>query len=313
MRRVFVVALLLFGVTSLASAAQRGGGVAASGMRAMPAAPMGGVHAAAPMGGVHAAPRAGVRMAQMRGAPQMHSAVPVHPGVHGAAPGARPTTSHKPAGHPVFPQPPISPSPGNHGVSFVPNPFTPGFPFLPGANDFFASTYPAPGLGFDYAHFFAIHPNWGRFHPVDGVVLPFFGGGGFYMPVPYYTPSTPQEEEEERQQANTNQQPVSNQQATAEEPAAPSRTRSGSYMSSEPVPEFVFVKHDGSMFSAVAYSWTKDKLQYVTKEGLRRTTGIDTLDLAATERMNEERGNTVNLPKPLASSVALSIEPAPLR
>jgi len=84
-------------------------------------------------------------------------------------------------------------------------------------------------------------------------------------------------------------------------------------MSSEPVPEFVFVKHDGSTFSAVAYTWTKDKLQYVTKEGLPRSTGIDTLDLAATERINEERGNWVNLPKSLASSVALSIEPAPLR
>ena len=84
-------------------------------------------------------------------------------------------------------------------------------------------------------------------------------------------------------------------------------------MSSEPVPEFVFVKHDGSTFSAVAYTWTKDKLQYFTKEGLRRTTGIDTLDLAATERLNEERGNWVNLPKPLASSEALSIDPAPLR
>jgi len=92
-------------------------------------------------------------------------------------------------------------------------------------------------------------------------------------------------------------------------------------MSSEPVREFVFVKHDGSTFSAVAYTWTKDKLQYVTKdklqyvttEGLPRSTGIDTLDLAATERINEERGNWVNLPKSLASSVALSIEPAPLR
>jgi hypothetical protein len=175
-------------------------------------------------------------------------------------------------------------------------------------SDNFAGGYPVPGLGFDYAHFFAVHPNWGRLHPVDGVLLSWGGGGGFYMPVPYYTESTPQEEEEQA----SNPQPVSNQQIVAEEPSAPPRARSGSYLSAEPVPEFVFVKHDGSTFSAVAYSWTKDKLQYVTKDGLRRSTGIDTIDLPATERMNEERGNSVNFPKALSSSVALSIEPAPL-
>jgi len=177
-------------------------------------------------------------------------------------------------------------------------------------SDNFAGGYPVPGLGFDYAHFFAVHPNWGRFHPVDGVLLSWGGGGGFYMPVPYYTESTPEEEEE--QAVSNPQQPVSNPQIVTEEPAAPPRARSGSYLSAEPVPEFVFVKHDGSTFSAVAYSWTKDKLQYVTKDGLRHSTGIDTLDLPATERMNEERGNSVNFPKSLRSSVALSIEPEPL-
>ena len=154
--------------------------------------------------------------------------------------------------------------------------------------------------------FFAVHPNWGRLHPVDGVLLSWGGSGGFYMAVPYYTESTPEEEEEE--QVAANQQPAPYQQAAAEEPPSVPRSRRGSYMSSEPVPEFVFVKHDGSTFSAVAYTWTKDKLQYFTNEGLRRTTGIDTLDLAATERLNEERGNWVNLPKPLASSEALSSE-----
>jgi len=83
-------------------------------------------------------------------------------------------------------------------------------------------------------------------------------------------------------------------------------------MSAEPVSEFVFVKRDGTTFSAVAYSWTKDKLQYVTKDGLRHSAGVETLDLPATERMNEDRGNTVNFPKSLVSSVALSLEPAPL-
>jgi hypothetical protein len=205
-----------------------------------------------------------------------------------------------------MPQPPISGFKGFNGHPFFPPPTQ----FLPGVSDFFASGYPVPGLGFDYAHFFAVHPNWGRLHPVDGVLLSWGGSGGFYMPVPYYTESTPQEEEE---QAVSNQQAPPNQQVVVEEPPVSGRSRSGSYMAAEPVPEFVFVKHDGSMFSAVAYSWTKDKLQYITKDGLRRTTGIETIDLPATERVNEERGNTVNFPKSLVSSVALSLEPAPLQ
>jgi len=195
---------------------------------------------------------------------------------------------------------------GRNFFPFFPQPT----PILPGVSDFFATTYPVPGLGFDFAHFFAVHPNWGRFNPVGNVLLPWGGGGGFYMPVPYYTESTPQEEEQPEPNAP---QPVSTQRAVPEEPAAPSRSRAGSYMSAEPVSEFVFVKRDGTTFSAVAYSWTKDKLQYVTKDGLRHSAGVETLDLPATERMNEDRGNTVNFPKSLVSSVALSLEPAPLK
>jgi hypothetical protein len=79
--------------------------------------------------------------------------------------------------------------------------------------------------------------------------------------------------------------------------------RENAYAPAKPVNEFVFVKRDGTRIFAVAYSLMKDKLQYVTKEGLRRTLTLDTLDYEATEKDNEERGNTVNLPRPLASSV----------
>ena len=286
MRKILVLGLFSLGPASVVVAAQRGA-VAPSMGHAMAPAPAVGAHAASPM---HGAP------------PAVHGA-PIHAGTHGA-PGARAvTTSHK-----AMPGEPVTPQPRNtNGHPFYPYPTN----FLPGVSDNFAGGYPVPGLGFDYAHFFAVHPNWGRLHPVDGVLLSWGGSGGFYMPVPYYTESTPQEEEEE--QVASNQQPAPYQQAAVEEPPSVPRSRGGSYMSSEPVPEFVFVKHDGSTFSAVAYTWTKDKLQYVTKEGLPRSTGIDTRDLAATERINEERGNWVNLPKSRASSVALSIEPAPLR
>ena len=249
--------------------------------------------AAAPAGGHAAGPA--------------HGAAPsaVRTGTHAGA-GGHAVTARKTVGNPMQPQP-GSGSNGSSGRNFFPF-FPQPTPILPGVSDFFATTYPVPGLGFDFSHFFAVHPNWGRFNPVGGVTLPFFGGGGFYMPVPYYTESTPQEEEPEPNAP----QPVSTQRMVPEEPAAPSRSRSGSYMSAEPVPDFVFVKRDGTTFSAVAYSWAKDKLQYVTKDGLRHSAGVETLDLPATERMNEERGNTVNFPKSLVSSVALSLEPAPL-
>ena len=296
MRKVWVLGLFSLGVASLVCAGQRGAvAPAAPAMRAMPAAPPAGAHAAV---GAH-------------GAAASHGA-PVRTGTHAGAPGGHAVTTHKTMGNPSQPSSGSNGSWGSNGSSGR-NGFFPFFPqptpILPGVSDFFATTYPVPGLGFDFAHFFAVHPNWGRFNPVGSVTLPFFGGGGFYMPVPYYTESTPQEEEQPEPNAP---QPVSTQRMVPEEPAAPPRSRSGSYMSAEPVSEFVFVKRDGTTFSAVAYSWTKDKLQYVTKDGLRHSAGVETLDLPATERMNEDRGNTVNFPKSLVSSVALSLEPAPL-
>lgn len=282
MRKVLAFPLFSLGLASLVCAAQRGSmapSVAAPAMRAMPTASAGAVppvpaHGAAPVYGA-----------------------PVHTRTHAGAPDAHAVTTHKTTGDPTQHQPSKSGGDGKFH-DFYPYPTN----LLPGIRDNFAGGYPVPGLGFDYAHFFAVHPNWGRFRPVDGEVLSYGGGGGSYMPVPYYTEATPQEKEEE---VNADEpQPVSHQQVMAEEPVAPSRARSGSYVSSEPVPEFVFVKHDGSTFSAAAYTWMKDKLQYVTKNALRYETGIETLDLPASERMNEERGNTVNFPKSLVSSVA---------
>src|ERR1700690_4111746 len=37
--------------------------------------------------------------------------------------------------------------------------------------------YGTPGLGFDYAHFAAVHPYFGRRRDRVGTVVPFFGGG----------------------------------------------------------------------------------------------------------------------------------------
>lgn len=283
MRKVLVFGLLSLGVATLVSAAQRGPGVPAPAMHAMPAAPMAGGHAV-----------------------PMHSPTVVHPGTHPVNPGMTPVLSQRPTNHNGH-------NTGFHnGQGFHNN----GNPSKTArtVRDNFCSTQPlnnfganpTPGFGFDYEHFFAVHPTWNTCSQFSGSVVPWYGYGGGYYPYPY----TAQETEQEN---TSNEQPESNRVVYVPAPPAAPSSPSSTYTPTEPVAEFVFVKHDGSTFFAVAYSWNKDKLQYVTKEGLRRTTGIDTLDLAATERMNEERGNIVNLPKPLASSVALSIEAAPLR
>ena len=59
---------------------------------------------------------------------------------------------------------------------------------------------------------------------------------------------------------------------------------------------FVFVRRDGTIFFAVAYSWENGALRYVTSQGLRHTVTLDALDLDATRQFNEQRGLTFRLP-----------------
>lgn len=155
---------------------------------------------------------------------------------------------------------------------------------------------PVPGLGFDYPHFFAVHPNAGhhhRFRHDSGFVIPFIDGG-FYLPVPMYADqgaAAPQAEESE----------AANQPAPAEQTSTQDNDRNlRDRMRSEPLPpeqtEYVFVRQDGSLIFAVAYSLINDRLQYVTAEGLRRTIPLSTLDFAATQQFNEQRGVSIRLP-----------------
>jgi len=60
--------------------------------------------------------------------------------------------------------------------------------------------------------------------------------------------------------------------------------------------EFVFVRRDGTVFFAVAYSWEKGTLRYITSEGLRHSVMQDALDLGATQQFNEQRGLNFRLP-----------------
>jgi hypothetical protein len=156
--------------------------------------------------------------------------------------------------------------------------------------------------------------------PTTGVVLPFFGGG-IYVPVPYYVDSSaPQEQPEDQQEEASNQpltdsnvSPMDQGQGSFNGAPPPPTPRSSSNGINESLAQFVFVQRDGTKLYAVAYSFLNDKLHYVTKDGARRSVALDSLDFDATQKSNEDLGNTVNLPSLPSSGVALNLVPATLQ
>lgn len=156
-----------------------------------------------------------------------------------------------------------------------------------------------PGLGFDFPHFAATHPQGIHDHDRNrqfaGAFLPFFGGGGYYMPL------FPEDIEEapaaEAQQVDTSEREPSQ---TASRPRAVEPPQSYA-PAPQPAPEreadqYVFVRRDGTLFFAVAYAWENGTLRYITSEGLRHTVTADKLDLDATQQFNEQRGLIFRLP-----------------
>jgi len=158
-----------------------------------------------------------------------------------------------------------------------------------------------PGLGFDYTHLAATHPQGNpgrdRNRQFVGAYFPFFGGG-------YYMPLFPDDVEEappaEAQQGDTGEpdQPAGSQRhsdtrqnyAVQNYPPAPEPTPKGE---SE---EYVFVRRDGTVFFAVAYTWEGSTLRYVGSEGVRHVLASDKLDLDATQQFNEQRGLNFRVP-----------------
>jgi hypothetical protein len=153
----------------------------------------------------------------------------------------------------------------------------------------------APGLGFDETHFAATHPRrFGR-HRHDlfnSGFFPFFDGG-FILPTPVVVEQAP---------ANEVQEEIV--EPEPQERAQRVRTReSAPIVSQEPAPgpqreseQYVFVRRDGTVFFAVAYSWDSGMLRYVTQEGLRKSVAGDALDLGATQQFNEQRGLSFHVP-----------------
>jgi len=159
-----------------------------------------------------------------------------------------------------------------------------------------------PGLGFDYAHLAATHPNGihdrNRNRGFNSAFFPLFFGGGFGFPL--FPDDVEDAPATEAQQVDTGEP----------EPAQPAR-RPGDYdmrqnrppaaspsqdVAEQPAEPYVFVRRDGTVFFATAYAWENGTLRYITSEGLRRTVTSDKLDLDATQQFNEQRGLTFRFP-----------------
>jgi hypothetical protein len=172
----------------------------------------------------------------------------------------------------------------------------------------FSDNSNVPGLGFDAVHVAATRGNRGgggrgREHGRGrgnefGVLFPFFDGGGYYVPtgpdIAGYAQGDGQAVDDGEDQGPGADGPGPDDR--------PRGIRSAGRLPQQPpgpqpdVPEYVFVRRDGTVFFAVAYSWDQGSLRYISSEGTRRSVSRDTLDLKATEQFNEERGLTFRSP-----------------
>ena len=159
-----------------------------------------------------------------------------------------------------------------------------------------------PGLGFDYSHVAATRPGGvnGRHRNRNGrndgaVLFPFFGGGGYFVPTgsdvmaDYGSEGQVAEDAEDEGRGTggaAGASPLNVDRLPALGPPAPQRD----------VPEYIFVRRDGTVFFAVAYTWESGSLRYVSSEGLSRSVARDTLDLNATQQFNEQRGMAFRSP-----------------
>lgn len=247
---------------------------------------------------------AGSSWAQQRGAP-LRMAAPA--AVHAATPVARLTSVHA-AQSRVAPADMIAhPSASGTHAPIPRNDVRPAAPrtssrtqvFIPAGSFDDAGVagdgLPVPGLGFDFVHFAAVHPNLRHTHNLSGQIFPFFGGSIFVpVLVPEEVPAAA-EVQPEGAPAETAEREVRSRERESSR-ITPARGSGAPTATSAPESEYVFVRRDGTVFFAVAYSWLKDRLQYVTPDGLRRMATLDSLDLDVTRQFNEQRGTLITLP-----------------
>ena len=163
--------------------------------------------------------------------------------------------------------------------------------------DFFEDFNGVPGLGFDEVHLGATRGPRAvgahRFDRFNAGFFPFFDGG-FLFPSSMFVEQPPVSESRPEEAAEPEPQESTRRVRPRElAPVSSPETAAGPQRESE---QYVFVRRDGTLFFAVAYSWDNQTLRYVTQEGLRRSVTREALDLAATQQFNEQRGLNFILP-----------------
>jgi hypothetical protein len=159
----------------------------------------------------------------------------------------------------------------------------------------------APGLGFDAVHQAAVCGSGivgSRGRGVIPAFFPFFDGGFFLPGSQAAVEESSAAENSRAEEADLEAREASrrrrvNDAVTNPAPASTNETASATSSDND---EFVFVRRDGTVFFAVAYSWENGTLRYVTSQGLRHTVTQDALDLDATRQFNEQRGLNFRLP-----------------
>lgn len=157
-----------------------------------------------------------------------------------------------------------------------------------------------PGLGFDYLHLAAVGGRVNNFPggnrsatPIFTGILPFYSvvesGSGYAEPQPQPSVIVVQ------QPPQTIIVQLAAPQNSEAEPAAPI-ARASSVIPLPDLVEFIFLRRDGQVILAVAFTTTHERLTYITRDGARRSFPYAELDRDATLQMNEANGTTLVLP-----------------
>jgi hypothetical protein len=153
----------------------------------------------------------------------------------------------------------------------------------------------APGLGFDETHIAATRGRRSDAHRrnhFNSGFFPFFDGG-FILPAQVVVEQAPANEVQEEIVEPDAQERMQRARPPESAPAYSTEAPPAAQRDTE---EYVFVRRDGTVFFAVAYSWDSGTLRYITQDGLRRSVAGNALDLGATQQFNEQRGLSFHLP-----------------
>jgi hypothetical protein len=190
---------------------------------------------------------------------------------------------------------PTSSRPGRSQTQFRSQPQFSSDGFTDGFDDQ-SSDFPVPGLGFDAVHFAATHPNASHHrHNGSNFFVPLYGGDYYPYPVTNENPpqtaaqTAPQTSDDQNDYLPEDRQPIRRERPreVASAPTPPAEQKIEPPRESD---QYIFVRRDGTLFFAVAYSWDHKTLRYINQQGLRQTLSSDALDLDATHQFNEQRG-----------------------